>query len=984
MEHFCVHFSNRSQNLTRPCLPATYAGDGQIDCYGATDERLSVCYYANVEYESLKNYRCVGEDNKCARVIRLCQDLLSCPLGDLETICPSLPKKPNPTLFYCHNGTSFSEVRVRCNGKLDCTSGEDEWFCELTIPAPALTGFRTINIPAYPPGLQNTSAQVAVHRQALIFDTLDKKSSWYCNRGIPIMDGGQQRCLCPSSYYGERCEYQRERISLILQIVSSSSLLQRDTAIKCVVYLIDIDTLNILVEEEILHFPRVHASYKHIFSLASIRAQNSFVRIDVYEVYTERVIGYRASWKFRLPFSFLPVRRLVHQIDLSSDENFFYESRLNCHSCFHGRCLSYQNSDDVFCHCENGWTGTNCNQSLLCASGSLSLNSYRCLCPMSRDGDRCFIPYKPVCQCRNGATCIPLKARTDQSACLCLNNYFGQYCERQHASLTVTVLDKNLPKILPLVLFHFLYLSADAVAETENMFLFEHLSTHRSLVIYHTNYERLPTMVLGKVYYSASIDDFTYYIVLYIPASRYLAETAPRHGLTHLETSQKCLHVREMEIFKKPVNIFVYPYIKRIKFYLRGCFDNITRCFHDEVYLCFCSVQRDQTGSCFIHNHTREICQKSSYCLNGGLCIENRRNGIVEFACICPSCHYYGTLCQFSLGKQGLSLDALVGLEMRTGKSFSEQSLLIKLSLAILVVMIVFGLVGNALCIITLARKKSRETGCGYYLLNMSLYNQLTLIVFGLRLIYLLNTQMVVWTNRKTSLTLCQCLEYGLIVLPNLSNWLSACVSIERTYSVARGALFDKQSSIRTAKYLCLVFLIVLAGITVPEPFSRQLIEDPRLGRYTWCVTKFHSESWQKLSSILSIIHLIGPFLINFLSTGALIVILARRRSTVRKGKTIESFSTALRKQMVYYKHLIISPMVLLTLNFPRLVISLGSLCVDTSWRNYVFLAGYLNSFVPFTATFLIFIVPGPVYRDEFKAFLSRIRLCFFNNRSSH
>ena len=321
---------------------------------------------------------------------------------------------------------------------------------------------------------------------------------------------------------------------------------------------------------------------------------------------------------------------------------------------------------------------------------------------------------------------------------------------------------------------------------------------------------------------------------------------------------------------------------------------------------------------------------------------------------------------------------------MHTGQSLSEQSLLIKLCLAILTMMIAFGLIGNILCIITLARKKSRETGCGYYLLNISLYNQLALIILGLRFVYLLNTQMVVWTDRSKSLILCQCLEYGLIVLPNLSNWLSACVSIERTYAVVRGAFFNKQTSIRVAKYLCVLLLIILAGITVHEPFDRQIIEDPRLGRYTWCITKFNSERWQKLASVLSIIYLLGPFLINFLSTSILLVAITRQRSTVQKNKSTQSFLAALRKQMAYYKHLIISPMILLILNFPRLVISLGSLCVDTSWRNYVFLAGYLISFVPFMTTFFIFIIPAPVYQDEFKQCLSLIRRRFLSNRCFH
>jgi hypothetical protein len=197
---------------------------------------------------------------------------------------------------------------------------------------------------------------------------------------------------------------------------------------------------------------------------------------------------------------------------------------------------------------------------------------------------------------------------------------------------------------------------------------------------------------------------------------------------------------------------------------------------------------------------------------------------------------------------------------------------------------------------------------------------------------------------------------------------------------VARGALFNKQTSIRLAKRLCVVLLIVMVGVTVHETMTRQLVEDPRLGRYTWCIAKYNSVQWQTLASTLSIVHLLGPFLINFFSTGILIVFITRQKLTVRKDKTCQSFTTVLRKQIAFYKHLIISPTVLLILALPRLIISLGSLCIDTSWRNYVFLVGYFISFIPFMATFLIFITPAPVYRDELQSFLVRIRRRFISN----
>ncbi|CAF1254239.1 unnamed protein product [Adineta steineri] len=503
LEHFCLPVSSSSGNTLRPCLAVSRRGDGHIDCWGATDERCSFCNYTTISLE--QHYRCAGDSNICIGWKKICNGHNDCPVGDDEKVCDWLPILVNESYFYCRNGTIIDRHDRQCNGRIDCENGEDEWFCDMRIPRShdaRLINFNEENYPVYPINLSNGIIShvhnIQIHRSVTSLVT----SGWYCNRGFPIKNRGQRRCLCPPSYTGARCEIQRDRVSLFLQVISSASL--------------------------------------------------------------------------------------------------------------------------------------------------------------------------------------------------------------------------------------------------------------------------------------------------------------------------------------QP-----YQHIKRIKFYLRACTSNLTRCFHDEVYLCFCPDENKRIPSCITYDHTRETCKEPSYCLNGGLCIENRRKGIVEFSCLCPACHYYGSLCQFSIGQQGISLDALVGVEIRTGRLLSEQSILIKLSMIILTSMIVIGFVGNTLATVTFARKKSRKAGCGWYLLVTSMSNQCTLVVFALRYIYLLVTQTVVWNNRTQSLILCQCLELGLAVLPNLSNWLSACVSVERTFTIARGALFNTSASVRTAKRLCIILPLIFTVMAIHEPMTRHLIEDPRLGRYT-------------------------------------------------------------------------------------------------------------------------------------------------------
>ncbi|CAF4260324.1 unnamed protein product [Rotaria magnacalcarata] len=50
-------------------------------------------------------------------------------------------------------------------------------------------------------------------------DRLDSRQAWLCNRGILIYYGKNEseQCLCPPSYYGDRCQYQNQRVSLTLQ-----------------------------------------------------------------------------------------------------------------------------------------------------------------------------------------------------------------------------------------------------------------------------------------------------------------------------------------------------------------------------------------------------------------------------------------------------------------------------------------------------------------------------------------------------------------------------------------------------------------------------------------------------------------------------------------------------------------------------------------------------------------------------------------------
>jgi hypothetical protein len=81
-EHYCM-----DRNGTMGCLPKDRAGDGTIDCLGATDERTTHC-------TSLKNvgdvFNCFSVEDHCINLDGLCDHRFDCPDNDDELVCPWL------------------------------------------------------------------------------------------------------------------------------------------------------------------------------------------------------------------------------------------------------------------------------------------------------------------------------------------------------------------------------------------------------------------------------------------------------------------------------------------------------------------------------------------------------------------------------------------------------------------------------------------------------------------------------------------------------------------------------------------------------------------------------------------------------------------------------------------------------------------------------------------------------------------------------
>ncbi|CAF1085109.1 unnamed protein product [Adineta steineri] len=378
-----------------------------------------------------------------------------------------------------------------------------------------------------------------------------------------------------------------------------------------------------------------------------------------------------------------------------------------------------------------------------------------------------------------------------------------------------------------------------------------------------------------------------------------------------------------------------------------------------DKYFCQCQPGWDAT------------CQNGNPCEKEGRCLEDRPNCPSLMECICSEC-YYGTRCQFSTVGLGVSLDAMLGYEILPMKSLFQQPTTVKVSAIITVSMFVFGLVSNIMSIIAFQHNQSHEIGCTKYLLMLSITSLLTIIMFTLKFWFFLLIQMSIITDAIFLYVNCLLMEVLTKICLSATNWLGACVAIERTVSVIQQIKFNRKKSnqVATKVVFALIFCVVLTHIS--DPIYRVLINDEDEQR-KWCIVRYPL-SVERFNSINLFLHFVVPFVVNGISAMIIIIIRARIRFAAKKQK---SYLQYLLEEVHQLGHLLISPSILVLLSVPRLILAFLPGCMKTTEDLWIYLAGYFVSFVPALLTFPIFVLPSYLYRKEFinrlKSLLTKI-----------
>jgi hypothetical protein len=218
-----------------------------------------------------------------------------------------------------------------------------------------------------------------------------------------------------------------------------------------------------------------------------------------------------------------------------------------------------------------------------------------------------------------------------------------------------------------------------------------------------------------------------------------------------------------------------------------------------------------------------------------------------------------------------------------------------------------------------------------------------------------------------------------------LDAWLNACVAIERAINVSKGINFDRAKSKRIARWIIIILPFCIMISIIHEPLKRELLEykteikktlentreedtkeEATRKNNVWCITRY-SRSVDKYNTAILFFHLLAPFAINLFSALFIIFGAARQRSTAQPER---SYREHVHKQLDEHKQLVISPLVLVVLSSPRLIVASLPGCVNVSRNLWLYLFAYFISFTPSMLVFMIFVFPSKLYKKKFKELL--------------
>jgi hypothetical protein len=562
--HICV--SPETNQLM--CLPIARAGDGIIDCLGGTDE---------------------------------------------PTLCPVTDRDIKEKKFYCKQRGNIQPCISSCNlcnAVVDCVNGDDEQFCYNNLNITTI--FQNLFRPHLTNDLQPKTARFSSDKSKLnvmtSYSSTINQSEQRCQRGLPlgvVLNANTnlytKTCLCLPSYYGDRCQYQSQRVALTMQL--NTIFYSQHIPFVLVISLID-DSFERVIHsyQQLNYFYMKDQNTKfNFYLLYSDRPKDSTKQYSIHiDIYERISLNHRGSLLIPLKFPFLPVERIAIKINIP-DVNNIVETCTD-RQCVHGKCVQYLNDPKhtSFCRCDTGWTGRYCTIPHMCTCSSDSLcvgvaanNRSICVCPINKFGSQCLLTHN-ICQsdsndgCQNGGQCIPSgEYDTSRYICICPIGFSGDKCEISDTTMILSFHRDIVFSLPSFIIFHFIHL-IDNTLRTHN----------RSLQIICEN-ETSVQVQWSHPFHIAFVElsAFQYYFTFNqkVPhQSSFIVRT--------IDTLDRCRSINE--IFNE--SMIQMHLIRRIKYYHLPCQNRSLNlsCFYDEVHMCLCQTYNEQRlANCFEFNH---------------------------------------------------------------------------------------------------------------------------------------------------------------------------------------------------------------------------------------------------------------------------------------------------------------------------------------------------------------------------------------------
>ena len=645
-------------NFTLRCLPANQVNDGHIDCFGSLDE-LQHCRTAYRSPSYYEGFRCLDSD-VCTGAHSLCDGKKQCPLDDDEAFC-------DDRQHICNQLTNANRTAV------------ENAICFLDHVK--RIQFSLIGSPIYPPLRNQTIARpnkqrIETHKIEKLVAVESQQSTWlsHCNPGIPVRHwlGGEnisEKCFCPPSHYGDRCQYQNQRVIFTVRPHAMS----RTTVYAVIVRLIeenkDYQQINSYHQYTLL-FSSTSTCYRDINGyLTYTRRMNNAsmsysVRVDVYN---KTNLAYLATWSISVPFSFLPVNRIVVALNLPLQST---PTLSHCPvPCGHGEFATYMNREKYFCRCHSGWAGVGCDVEIRCSGCSndslcIGMISNRpiCVSPLHKGGLRCLLTFPVQDVCENNGQFLTIDNGIYELSflCICPDNTFAPMCWQEYSKLTITIDKIKFSSLLLIYIINFKL--GDGITEL----------TIQQTVQKLTMFQRTLSISLEFAYQLVFVrtDPHNYYLAV-------LQHDEKENISTSIDSSRRCLSITELVT----PHSLAWTLIRRIKSYHSICQTHRHLiCFFDEPYMCLNTLEHH--ANCFRLQSTLPKCPDDFYCLHEGECLMNDPECPTKIMCNCMDC-FFGDRCQFPAKGIGLTLDDILRYHIRPHIPMQDQSNTLKWTCAL-------------------------------------------------------------------------------------------------------------------------------------------------------------------------------------------------------------------------------------------------------------------------------------------------------------